>query len=73
MTMGEGKDSRRYRVRGLSKNLAVDVLKVNLLVGRGIGTNGAFHVDTLDLYSAKQRSHYIAQAVQETGLDEAHP
>jgi hypothetical protein len=31
---------------------------------------GAFHIDTLDLYSAKQRGHYIAQAVQETGIDE---
>ena len=72
LTLGEGKDSRRYRVRGLAKNLAVTVLKVNLLVGRGadIKADGAFHVDTLDLYSAKQRGHYIAQAAQETGLDE---
>jgi DNA primase catalytic core len=76
LTLGEGNDSRRYRVRGLAKNLAVNMLKVNLLVGRGasavggIGADGAFHVDTLDLYSAKQRGHYIAQAAQETGIDE---
>ena len=25
LTLGEGKDARRYRIRGLSKNLAVDV------------------------------------------------
>ncbi len=66
LTLGEGKDARRYRVRGLAKNLAVDVLKVNLMVGSG----EAFHVDTLDLYSAKQRSHYMAQASPEIGVDE---
>jgi len=66
LTLGEGKDARRYRVRGLAKNLAVDVLKVNLMVSRG----EAFHVDTLDLYAAKQRAHYIAQASPELGVDE---
>ena len=66
LTLGEGNGTRRYRVRGLAKNLAVDVLKVNLMVSGG----EAFHVDTLDLYSAKQRSHYIAQASPEIGVDE---
>jgi DNA primase len=66
LTLGEGSNARSYRVRGLAKNLAVDVLKVNLRAASG----AAFHVDTLDLYSAKQRTHYIAQAVQETGIDE---
>ena len=66
LTLGEGKDARRYRVRGLAKNLAVDVLKINLLMGHG----DAFHVDTLDLYAAKQRAAYIAQAAHETGCDE---
>ncbi len=66
LTLGEGAGARRYRVRGLAKNLAVDVLKINLLMGIG----ESFHVDTLDLYSAKQRAAYIAQAVQETGCDE---
>jgi DNA primase catalytic core len=64
LTLGEGKDTRRYRVRGLAKNLAVDVLKVNLMVARG----EAFHVDTLDLYAAKSRAAYIVQAAQETGI-----
>ena len=58
LTVGEGKDARRYRVRGLAKNLAVDVLKVNLRVSAA----DAFHVDTLDLYSAKQRGHYVNAA-----------
>jgi DNA primase len=66
LTLGDGTNARRYRVRGLAKNLAVDVLKVNLMVSAG----EAFHVDTLDLYSAKARVHYIAQAAQETTLDE---
>jgi len=35
-----------------------------------VGSHDAFHIDTLDLYNAKQRTHYIAQAAQETGLDE---
>jgi DNA primase len=66
LTLGDGKNARRYRVRGLAKNLAVDVLKVNLMVACG----DAFHVDTLDLYAAKQRAAYIAQAAHETGIDE---
>ena len=66
LTLGEGKDARRWRVRGLAKNLAVDVLKVNLMVSAA----DSFHVDTLDLYGAKARAHYIAQAAQETSLDE---
>jgi len=66
LALGEGAGARRYRVRGLAKNLAVDVLKVNLMVACG----DAFHVDTLDLYSAKQRAAYIVQAAAETGCDE---
>jgi DNA primase len=41
--------NRRYRIRGLQKNLAFEVLKVNVLVSDGT----AFHVDSLDLYSAR--------------------
>lgn len=64
LILGEGGDARRWRVRGLAKNLSVDVLKVNLMISHG----EAFHVDALDLYSAKARGHYMAQAAQETGL-----
>jgi DNA primase catalytic core len=66
LALGEGAHARRYRVRGLSKNLAVDVLKVNLMVARG----DSFHVDTLDLYAAKARAAYVAQAARETGIEE---
>ena len=56
---------RRYRVRGLAKNLAFDVLlKVNVLVARG----DAFHVDTLDLYSVRARSAFITQAAAELNV-----
>lgn len=57
---------RRYRVRGLAKNLSFELLKVNLLVARG----EAFYVDTLDLYSAKQRQSYITQAAVELHIKE---
>lgn len=57
---------RRYRIRGLSKNLGVELLKVNVLVSRG----EAFYVDTLDLYAAKQRSSYITHAAIELQVKE---
>jgi DNA primase catalytic core len=60
---------RRYRVRGLEKNLAYDTLKVNLLVSRA-GAEG-FHVDTLDLYAARQRAGFVKQAASELGVKEA--
>ena len=58
MTFGEGAQARRWRVRGLAKNLAYEVLKVNVLVAAG----EAFHVDTFDLYAARARASFIAQA-----------
>ncbi|AWL05732.1 toprim domain-containing protein [Massilia oculi] len=57
---------RRYRVRGLPKNLSPETLKINLLASNG----EAFHVDTLDLYSAKGRAHYLQQAAKELGVRE---
>ena len=58
---------RRYRIRGLAKNLAFDVLlRVNVRIDRG----EAFHVDTLDLYSVRARSGFIAQAARELAVTE---
>jgi DNA primase len=57
---------RRYRVRGLAKNLSYDLLKINLLASR----NDGFHVDTLDLYSARQRAVFVKQAAIEMGVKE---
>ena len=67
LTLGD----RRYRVRGLAKNLAFDVLlKVNVLVSRveGCAPQGAFHVDTLDLYSVRARTAFITQAAAELNV-----
>jgi DNA primase len=57
---------RRYRVRGLDKNTSYDSLKINLLASRGDG----FHVDTLDLYVARQRMVFIKQAATEMQVKE---
>jgi len=57
---------RRYRVRGLAKNLSAEVLKVNVLCSRG----ETYHVDSFDLYAAKARAHYIAQAAKELACRE---
>lgn len=58
---------RRYRVRGLAKNAAFEVLKVNVLVS---GQDDALHVDTLDLYQAKARAAFAKQAAVELGVEE---
>uniref|UniRef100_A0A809DYU1 DNA primase n=1 Tax=Ralstonia solanacearum TaxID=305 RepID=A0A809DYU1_RALSL len=67
LRFGEGDDLRRWRVRGLPKNLAVGVLKVNLMVA----TELAFHVDTLDLYAARARAVFVQQAAGELRVPEA--
>ena len=62
---------RRYRVRGLNKNMSYELLKVNVLVcGHTPRGESAFHVDTLDLYSARQRGVYMKQAAEELGIKE---
>ena len=63
---------RRWRIRGLSKNLSLEQLRVNVLVSRAEAGSqaAAFHVDTLDLYSARHRTAYIKQAAEELGLEE---
>ncbi len=61
VSFASGADTRRYRVRGLAKNLSAEVLKVNVLASKG----EAYHVDSFDLYAARARAHYIAQAAKE--------
>ena len=58
---------RRWRVRGLEKNTGPEQLRVNLHVRR---QGGAFHVDTLELYSSRQRGVFTKQASLELGLEE---
>ena len=62
---------RRYRIRGLHKNMSYELLKVNVLLsGKTPRGESAFHVDTLDLYSARQRSGFTKQAAEELGVKE---
>lgn len=59
-------DDRRWRVRGLEKQLSHERLKVNLMVSR----LDAVHVDTFDLYSARHRAAFVNQAAGELYVDE---
>jgi hypothetical protein len=63
---------RRYRVRGLARNLSYDTLRVNLLVTLDDDQDDAapLHADDLNLYSAKQRGAFVKQAAAELGLRE---
>ncbi len=61
-TFGE----RTWRVRGWQKNLGPEQMRVNAQVRRG----DAYHVDTLDVYSAKARALYLKAAAVELGSQE---
>ena len=61
---------RRWRVRGLDKASSFDALRVNVMCSAPDADGGSrFHVDTLDLYSARARAVFIAAAAAELGLD----
>lgn len=60
-------EDRRYRIRGLNKNLSYDQLKLNILVCMEY----ALHVDTFDLYAAKPRAAFIRLAAIELNIDES--
>jgi hypothetical protein len=60
ITLGD----RAWRVRGLARNTSAESLKINLMVRRG----EAFHVDGLDLLSAKARGSFAAEAALEISL-----
>ncbi len=63
--------NRRYRIRGLDRNLSYEQMKVNLLVsGPAFEDGEAVHVDTLDLYQARPRGVFIKQAASELGVKE---
>jgi DNA primase len=57
---------RRYRVRGLAKNLSSDILRVNLLAMRG----EALHVDTLDMNVDRQKVLFSKRAAEELEVKE---
>ena len=62
MTFGD----RRYRVRGLEKNTSQEAMKIGLMASRG----DAFHMDTVNLQVAQQRSSFSRQAAVEVGVKE---
>lgn len=72
VAIGEGGElvlalgDRRYLVRGIEKNTSYEQLRVWLKAECG----EAFHVDTVELYAAKQRGGWLKQASMELGLSE---
>jgi len=56
--------NRRYRLRGLIKNLSRETMKLNALVS----CEGAYYVDSFDLYAARQRHQYVQQTARELGV-----
>ena len=59
---------RRWRIRSMGKASGSE-LRVNLLVSDE-REGGRFFVDTVDLYSARQRTHFTKCAAEELGADE---
>jgi DNA primase catalytic core len=60
---------RTWRARGLARNTSAESLKINLMVRRPSADGSeAFHVDGLDLLSAKARGSFAAEAALEIGL-----
>lgn len=57
---------RRYRIRGLGQNLSLNQMRVNVMASRG----EAFHVDMLELHSARQRVAFAAHAAKELNVKE---
>ncbi|HEY4299373.1 MAG TPA: hypothetical protein VGM73_00785 [Candidatus Didemnitutus sp.] len=55
---------RTYRVRGLARNSGYESLKVSLRIACG----SAWHLDTIDLAQAKQRTAFVSAAAEETGV-----
>jgi len=57
---------RRWRVRGLDRVNGTDALRVNVAVFRDDpGLGELFHLDTLDLYTARARAAFVHAAAQE--------
>ena len=52
---------RTYRIRGFFKNLAFDVMKINIRIYQ----DERYYIDTLDLYNARHRTAFINAAAEE--------
>lgn len=53
--------NRSYRIRGFFKNLAFEVMKINIRIFQG----ERYYIDTLDLYNARHRTVFINAAAEE--------
>lgn len=64
---------RSYRVRGLARNLSAESLKVTLRLSAVLrqAQDERLHVDTLDLYQARQRAAFVKAAALELGVAES--
>lgn len=58
---------RVWRVRGWQKNTLSDVMKVNVQVLDE--SSGAFHVDSFDMYHAKQRQGFVSTVASELSCE----
>ena len=56
---------RKYRIRGLAKNLSYEQLKLNIHISK----DELYYIDTFDLYHAKARANYIKQASIELAVE----
>jgi DNA primase len=59
-------EDRHWRIRGLSKNMSYEILRVNARVSK----EEKFFLDNIDLYSARQRYTFVKQAALELEVDE---
>jgi DNA primase len=59
-------EDRQWRIRGLSKNMSYEILRVNVRVSKA----EKFFLDNIDLYSARQRFTFVKQAAEELEVDE---
>ena len=62
-------ETRRWRIRGLDRNHLPGILKVNVLVFNE--RSDRFHVDTFDVYHARSRKSFLAEAADEIGEAES--
>ena len=71
MSCGSGWMSAAGGFVGWRRSTSFEVLRLNVLVAREDPRRGhVFHVDSLDLYSARARGLFARQAAEELGLAE---
>ena len=64
-------DNRRWRIKGLARNNSHQAIRVNIMVSiQKDGDPNLFHIDTLDLYSARHRKAFIKQTAEELHVKE---